>query len=285
MGHAGTLDPQAEGLLIILVNKATRLFNYFLTLSKEYLADINLGLVTDTYDMSGKVLVKKKVVNVNTKKVLSVLDKFKGKIRQVPPVYSSVKYKGKPSYVYARSGHKVDLKPKIVDINSMELISLKGDLLTIRVNCGSGTYIRSLAYDIGSFLGVGASVKNLVRTSIGDYKMEDSSGVEEFCKKNIKRSELEPGSHVMSVEELLCRNGDIYVKDKFKKSVKNGSPVMGNMIKKPGALDFSLFSPETLLKIRSSNGNLLAVHKVLSKKFSDDLKDDSFKLTKNIIIF
>ncbi len=173
----------------------------------------------------------------------------------------------------------------MVDIYNIEIVLLKGDLLNIKVSCGSGTYIRSLAYDIGNLLGVGASVKKLERTGIGDYKLKDSIGIEEFCRKDFRESDLESSPFIISVEKLLEKNGDIYIKDEFKSRIKNGSPVKGNMIEDRGAMAFNSFNPGCLLKVRDGNGDLLAVHKILSKNISADLEVGSLKLTKSIIIF
>jgi tRNA pseudouridine55 synthase len=255
-----------------------------LTLRKEYITDIKLGLVTDTLDMSGKVIAAKRVGEIGSGRVLSILDKFKGTISQVPPVYSSVKYKGKPSYIYARKGNLLNLKPKTVHIYDIGLVSFSGDLVTIKVNCSSGTYIRSLAYDIGNMLGVGASVSKLKRTRIGNYGLEDSIGIENFLKRNFREGDLESNTFIVSLEKLLDQNGEVQVRDEFNSRIKNGAPIKGNMIKRPETIANDLFRSECLLKVKDGNKNLLAVHRILSKDFFADSVDYNLKLTESIVI-
>lgn len=135
-----------------------------------------------------------------------ILNKFKGKIEQKPPAYSSIKYKGRPLYKFAREGRNVYIKPRMVNIHSLELISLDNDLLTVKVNCSSGTYIRSLAYEIGELLGCGASVKGLKRVKINDFKLDDSISVVEFLEKDLKKDDLRSSLYIISIERLLDKN-------------------------------------------------------------------------------
>jgi len=256
-----------------------------LTLRKEYITDIKLGLVTDTLDMSGKIIAEKRVEKVDSRKVLSALDKFKGIISQIPPAYSSIKYKGKPSYKYARKGNFLSLKPKLVHIYNIELVSFKEDLITIKVNCSSGTYIRSLAYDIGNLLGCGASVSKLRRTSIGDYRLEDSIDIGSFVKENFQERNPELNTFIISLEKLLDKSGEVQVIDEFKQRIKNGAPIKGNMINRAETIDYDLFRPGCLLKVRDGDKNLLAIHKILSKDIFGELVDDNLKLTKSMVIF
>ncbi len=172
-------------------------------MSKEYIADIKLGVITDTWDLYGKVLAVKEVRNVSAKEISGILSKFKGKIEQKPPVYSSVKYKGRPSYKFAREGQSVDIKPRMVNIYDLELISLDDDLLTVKVNCSSGTYIRSLAYEIGELLGCGASIEGLKRAKIGDFKLDDGIDVAKFLESDLEKDDLESSPYIISIEKLL----------------------------------------------------------------------------------
>jgi len=271
-------------LLVILINKATKLFNYFLTLDKEYVAAIKLGVITDTWDLKGKILFTKKVDNIDAKEVLAAIDKFRGEIRQVPPVYSSVKYRGKPSYNYARKGLSIDLKPKIVNIYNLELVSLKNDLITIRISCSSGTYVRSLAYEIGNFLGLGAAIKRLKRIRIGNYKIEDSIEVEEFLKYKPEKSYLETRPYMISIERLLDKSEELYIKSEYSSYITNGLPVTIRMIESSRTGNLGLLKEGSFVKIRDNNENLLAVHQILAKEVSG-IKDKNLKLTKSIIVF
>ncbi len=281
----------AEGLLIILINKATKLFGYFLTLKKEYIADLKLGVITDTRDLSGKILIERKIESIDTGEVLKALDKFKGKIRQTPPAYSSVKYKGKPSYRFARKGQEVELKPKTVNIYNLELISFKEDLLRIKINCSSGTYIRSLAYDIGNLLGTGASLKELKRTWINDYSLKDSINVDGFIKcifDNYEKRYLKSKPYVVSLKRLLGKMKNICIRNENRDSILNGWPVTPGMIEPGKTNDTDSFKKGSFVSIWDNSGNLLAIHEIIYKKILQDvnnIKDEKLKLTKSIITF
>lgn len=246
---------------------------------------IKLGVITDTLDMSGKILVTRTVGNLGIREVKMVLDKLRGEIKQIPPVYSSAKYKGKPSYSYARKGQKINLKPKNVIIYNLEPVSLKGDMLTIKVKCSSGTYIRSLAYEIGELLGPGASVKELKRTVIGDYALEDSIKIKDFLNVQLKKNYPMEESWIISIEKLLQNNVTIYIKDKFISLITDGQPVTRGMIETGGVIDFDSPDEGSLVKIKDSNGNFLAVHQILSKKKLNHIKDKDLRLTRSIIVF
>jgi tRNA pseudouridine55 synthase len=268
-----------------LINKATKLFNYFLSLNKEYIADIKLGVITDTWDLDGKVLTAGKIKNVSVTKICGILNRFTGKIKQTPPVYSSVKYEGQPSYKFARRGRLIDLEPRIVSIYNLELISLDNDLLTVKVNCSSGTYIRSLAYEIGKLLGCGASMKGLKRVKINDFKLDDSISIEEFLKGDLKKSDLESSPYIISIERLLDRNPSLYIKDKYRCNIINGHPINGEMVKSGGTGKSDLLKKGIFVKIKDSNGDIIAIHEILSERIIPGIKNKKLNLTKSIVIF
>lgn len=178
VGHAGTLDPLATGLLIVLVGREfTKRQAEFMKLDKEYICEAQLGVETDTYDVDGKVVKKanwEEVKKITKKKLQQVLDSFRGEITQIVPAYSAVKIKGEKLYEKARRGkiNKKDLPSRQVEIKELELIEFNQDrgFFKIRVVCSSGTYIRSLVHDIGLELGVGSTVNQLRRTKIGEIE-------------------------------------------------------------------------------------------------------------------
>ncbi|MBT3249168.1 MAG: tRNA pseudouridine(55) synthase TruB [Candidatus Pacebacteria bacterium] len=192
VGHAGTLDPLATGLLIVLVGREfTKRQSEFLKQDKEYLCEVQLGIETDTYDVDGQIIKEadwENLVRISKEDVEKVLDQFRGQISQTVPAFSAVKVKGRKLYEKARKGEidKKDLPSREVHIKELEPIDLKKDevaqemFFNIRVACSSGTYIRSLAHDIGQELGVGATVKELRRTKIGELKLEDSTPLQGF---------------------------------------------------------------------------------------------------------
>ncbi len=180
VGHAGTLDPLAEGLLILLTGKKTKTMESFLKLDKEYVADLRLGVDSKSHDLETEVIERVPEVNITEEKIRAVLEKFTGAIDQVPPDYSATWVDGKRAYHLARSGVEFELKPKRVTINEIEIESYSAPALRIRIVCSSGTYIRSLARDLGDELGCGAVLEGLVRTRIGTYRLEDAVTLDEL---------------------------------------------------------------------------------------------------------
>jgi len=189
IGHTGTLDPLAVGVLPTCIGKATRIIEYFES-SKAYRAYIKLGISTSTYDAEGEIL-ETKPVSLNIEQVKECLEMFKGEIIQTPPIYSAVHYKGKRLYEYARKNIEIeDIPTRKVTINSIELINIPDEksenpVLMINIDCSEGTYIRSIAHDLGEQLGCGAFLSYLVRTRAGRFNIDDAHTLEEiedFCK-------------------------------------------------------------------------------------------------------
>ncbi len=181
VGHAGTLDPFATGLLVICAGrKATRLISKFMDGEKEYLACLALGIRTETLDTEGKIIAQQKVGEITGDRIKKCLVRFTGKQKQVPPAYSALKHKGKPLYHYARQGIKIEKPPRDIFIRELEWMDeralVSGDIaeISIRVVCSKGTYIRSLADDIGTALGCGAHLKSLRRTKSGCFSVENA---------------------------------------------------------------------------------------------------------------
>ncbi|MBC8376941.1 MAG: tRNA pseudouridine(55) synthase TruB, partial [FCB group bacterium] len=183
VGHAGTLDPFATGVLIILTGKNTKRQSEFMDMPKTYDAEILLGNRTDTGDRTGTITESGTVPDLSETMILSALAEFQGDIEQIPPMYSAKKVNGQKLYKLARKGKVIERKPSIVSIYNIELSSWSSDQINIRVNCGRGTYIRVLAEDIAQKLGTLAHVKELKRTAIGDYRVEDALSIPEFIEK------------------------------------------------------------------------------------------------------
>lgn len=188
VGHAGTLDPLAEGVLVIGVGKeATTSLSEEVAKEKEYIAVILLGSESSTDDAEGEKTEIATPHIPDKKKVVETLKKFKGIIEQVPPVYSAVKVKGKTAYAFAREGKKIDLKPRTVEIKQIELLEYEWPHLTLRVVTGPGVYIRSLARDLARVLGTGGYIGELKRTRVGEFSMDSAIPVDklkEFWDKN-----------------------------------------------------------------------------------------------------
>jgi tRNA pseudouridine55 synthase len=182
VGHAGTLDPFATGVLLVLTGKNTKRQSEFMGLPKTYVADIKLGQKMDTGDRTGEVIETLAIPELNETHVLEVLKSFIGESEQIPPMYSAKKVQGKTLYKMARKGQTVERQASIITIYNIELLVLNQDQLKIRVDCGKGTYIRVLAEDIGQKLGTVAHVEELQRTAIGDYRVEDALSIPEFIE-------------------------------------------------------------------------------------------------------
>lgn len=181
VGHAGTLDPLASGVLVVCVGLATRLSDYVMHTTKGYQARVRLGIVTDTYDAEGEILREADPSGIDRDQVEAALSQFTGQIEQVPPMYSAIKKDGKKLYELARAGETVDLPARSVYIESLKISAWDGPEFTLDVRCGSGTYIRSLAYDLGEALGVGAHLSGLIRTQSGAFSVAEAVPMEAFC--------------------------------------------------------------------------------------------------------
>ena len=184
VGHAGTLDPAATGLLILLTGKATRSQSEFMALDKEYSAQILLGVETTTWDLDGEVIEKKAVPLIKkTDLEALVADRFSGEIDQIPPAFSAVKQQGVPSYRRARRGQPIKLESRKVRVHEIEIQDWTSPEITLRVSCSSGFYVRSLAHDIGAAIGCGGTLKQLVRTRIGPHHLKEALSLDELAVK------------------------------------------------------------------------------------------------------
>lgn len=185
IGHAGTLDPFASGLLIMGVGReATTKLSIFLRQDKEYIAKIKLGAVSNTYDRDGEIKLSENAETPSSEDIEKIIKKFIGEIDQVPPAFSAKRIKGKRSYELARAGIEVKLKPTPVTVYNIELLNYNWPFLEISVKCSSGTYIRSLARDIGQCLGCGGYLEELCRTKIGKFSLEESLEISRLNSQN-----------------------------------------------------------------------------------------------------
>ena len=182
VGHAGTLDPLATGVMIICTGKATKKIEEFQYQNKEYIATLRLGATTPSFDLETAIDKTYDTSHITKEMVENVLHRFMGSIEQVPPAFSACKIEGNRAYQLARKGMEVELKSKSLIIDEIELLSFHGDVLTIRIVCSKGTYIRALARDIGYALHSGAHLIALQRTRIGDVTLDQCLTIDDFCK-------------------------------------------------------------------------------------------------------
>ena len=222
VGHTGTLDPLATGVLPILIGKGTKLSNYLMEHDKEYIATLKLGKKTDTLDAEGEVIEEREVDDniFNKDKIDEVLNKFIGKIEQIPPLYSAIKVNGKKLYEYARNGQNVEVKPRQVEIYKINLLNIDKEQKEIKfkVNCSKGTYIRTLCLDIAEKLGSIGYMSSLQRTRVGRFKLEDAITIDEL-EKNEQNNEF-LNKKLISIEDIFIDKEVINLDDT--KSFLNG---------------------------------------------------------------
>lgn len=226
IGHTGTLDPDAEGVLPVCLGNATKLCDMLTDKTKEYEAEFLLGVITDTQDISGIVL-KKSEVQITEDSLREAILSFIGNYDQIPPMYSAIKVNGKKLYELAREGKEVERKPRRVEIISITIQTIAIPGFRIRVKCSKGTYIRTLGFDIGEKLGCGATMTSLIRTQAGDFNIEEAltlSQIEELRDTN------ELLSKVVSVESVFEQLRKGTVKPEFRKYIDNGNALYPNQL-------------------------------------------------------
>ncbi|MFY8160884.1 MAG: tRNA pseudouridine(55) synthase TruB [Candidatus Kapaibacteriota bacterium] len=182
IGHAGTLDPLASGLLIMAIGKATKKIDSMQAIDKNYIATIKLGATTKTFDLESDEENPIDASKVNKSDIENVLKDLRGVIRQTPPLYSAKKIKGQRMYVYARKNEEVEIPEIEITVNNIEILEYENTMLKLDINCSKGTYIRTIANDIGKKLGVGGYLSDLVRDSIGEYKLENALELDDFLR-------------------------------------------------------------------------------------------------------
>ena len=214
IGHTGTLDPNATGVLPILVGQATKISKYLIEHDKTYIAELKLGEKSSTGDTEGEIIERKDIPAITIEKVEAVLKSFLGKQLQTPPIYSSIKINGKKAYEYARNGETVDIPPREIEIMSICLKSFEKDIITFEVECSKGTYIRVLCEDIAKKLGTVGLMRNLTRTRVDEFKIEKSYTLEQV--KNKEEISL------IGIEEAFKTKNNINLDDRKTKLFLNG---------------------------------------------------------------
>ena len=236
VGHAGTLDPFATGLLIILLGQGTKLSQFIMSGEKVYVATVELGVETDTLDPTGKVLKTSRVPELGPEFIRERAERFVGKILQVPPAYSAIRYKGTRAYKLARSGQDIDLKAREVIVHSLHILAIDLPQITMRIRCSSGTYIRSLAADFGRDLGPGGHLRSLRRLKSGPFDVEDALPSSEITEK---AREGFLSKRVLTNRDALPDMGEIIINAALAEKVRHGyQPVWEELIasleRKPG---------------------------------------------------
>lgn len=218
VGHTGTLDPEAFGVLPVCLGKATKIIDYIMTAPKTYKVIFSLGFKTTTYDLEGEVLDRKDISHLNENEVLEVINSFKGTYSQIPPMYSALKKDGVRLYELARKGIEIEREGRDITIFDIKDISINLPEITMTVTCSKGTYIRSLCYDIGEKLNVYGTMVNLRRTATSIFKEEDSVNIDLLTEDNIEE-------YLIPIEDALEAYPKTIINNKFKNLLINGARV------------------------------------------------------------
>ena len=214
VGHLGTLDPMAEGLVILAINRATRFSSFFLESDKSYIAGITLGSKTDTDDAMGQVIESSEIIP-REKDINEALESFIGESMQVAPFFSALKFKGKPLYKYAREGEFISKPPRYINIYSIKDINHEANCCSLSIHCSKGTYIRSIARDLGDKLDCGAHLSSLIRTSQGSFSYLEA-----------KKTELINIEQLISIESAFNNFSDIHLDHDQTKNFSNGVKIL-----------------------------------------------------------
>lgn len=230
VGHTGTLDPLAEGVLPILIGKGTLCSKYLINHDKKYIVNLALGQKTETADLEGKIIEEKNIPDksLTQSKIEKVLKSFIGKQQQMPPIYSAIKVNGKKLYEYARKGQNVEIKPREIEIYDIKLMNIDAQKKQIQfeVFCGKGTYIRSLCEDIAEKLETVGYMESLKRIQVGNFKIEESSRIQELEENKEDTKYLE--SKIISIEEIFKNKGKIKLDDRKMQLFLNGVKITQN---------------------------------------------------------
>ena len=224
VGHTGTLDPMAQGVLPILIGKATQCSKYLINHDKIYKVKLKLGIKPDTADSEGNIIEKTEISPeiLNEQKILQAINSMKGKQEQIPPIYSSIKVNGKKLYEYARKGQEVEIKPRQIEIYNIDLnnIDKENKIIEYTVNCSKGTYIRSLCEDIAKKLGTIGYMENLIRLKVGEFSIENSITLEEILNAENPYNVLE--KNIITLEEFFKDKETINLNEKRLQLFLNG---------------------------------------------------------------
>lgn len=251
IGHTGTLDPDAVGVLPVCLGKATKLCDLITDKSKEYQCVMELGVTTDTEDRSGKVLSQCEV-HVSEEQLADAIRSFEGTYQQIPPMYSALKVNGKKLYELAREGKEIQRKAREVFIYSIQTVSVDVPLVTMNIHCSKGTYIRSLCRDIGAMLGCGACMQSLVRTRVSQFAIEDAVSLQQI--ENL-RDKKQLNQIIYSVPSMFPDYTTITVQQQYDVLVHNGNPFQQKMI-----VEAVPVRDEELVLVYDSDGMFIGIY-------------------------
>ncbi len=260
VGHAGTLDPAATGVLAVLIGRGTRIAEYLVEWDKEYRAVLRLGETTDTQDATGLLVTRQGTDHVTPSAIQEAVARFRGAIEQVPPMYSAVKVAGVPLYRSARAGKTIARQARTVTIHSLDVLELDGPNVTLRVVCSKGTYVRTLCADIGAALEVGGHLVQLERTRVGPLTLDQASTVDEVAA-HCALGDL--GENLLSLDRALGEFSAVVVDDSAVERVRHGAPIQLAQIRDLSDRGREIAASSRPVRIHDNEGRLLAIGKYL----------------------
>ena len=257
-GHAGTLDPQATGVLLVCLNEATKVTRFLMDMNKQYKAKIKLGERTDTYDGEGRVIERKDISLLSEADLVAVVQSFKGPIKQKPPMYSAVKIGGNTLYKLARKGIEVERPDRAVHIYDIEITSIDMPFFDVTISCSKGTYIRSLCDDIGTKLGTGAHMARLERTAVGEFNINNSFSFEELAVNE---------EMFCSIDQSLVKLSEIKLGDVDYQKARNGVKIILESCNLYNGEFVRMKDPEEkLFAIGRADSNIISIERLLNLK-------------------
>lgn len=246
VGHTGTLDPEATGVLPVCIGRATKIIDYIMDSEKVYEVTFKLGIRTTTYDLEGEVLEERDTSNLRDEDILGVVKDFIGEYSQVPPMYSALKQNGVRLYELARKGIEVEREGRLIKIYNIEDVKINNPYVSMKVTCSKGTYIRSLCYDIGEKLGVFATMTELNRSKTSVFSQEKSININDLTEENIE-------DYIVTMEDALSKYEAIIVHGKYVKLLVNGVRVADNRFTKDKIIN------NTLYRVYDENNNFIGL--------------------------
>ena len=246
VGHTGTLDPEATGVLPVCIGRATKIIDYIMDSEKVYEVTFKLGIRTTTYDLEGEILEERDSSNLKNEDILDVVKGFIGEYSQVPPMYSALKQNGVRLYELARKGIEVEREGRLIKIYNIEDIKINNPYVSMKVTCSKGTYIRSLCYDIGEKLEVFATMTDLNRAKTSVFSQESSININDLTEENI-------GDYIVTMEEALSKYEAITVHGKYVRLLVNGVRVADNRFTKDDIINNRLY------RVYDEDGNFIGL--------------------------
>jgi len=260
IGHTGTLDPDATGVLPVCLGKATKLCDMLTDKNKTYRTIMLLGKTTDTQDISGEVLSETSTTELTEEEFFACIESFVGDYNQIPPMYSALKVNGKKLYELAREGIEIERKARLVTIYEIRVISMNLPYVEMEVSCSKGTYIRTLCHDIGQKLGCGACMQELVRTKVSRFVLSESYTLEEV--REIKEAE-KLDEIIVSIDSMFEEYEAVTMQEEFSPLVYNGNPFIPKHI-----VEQKWWEDQTMVRVYDHKGNFLAVYRYEKEKGS-----------------